>query len=105
MQKRSIAYLSLFQTRPGPNGRYTYCSQLTSRTSFEIDTTGSQARAVALVFDKGQPFWRLEVIGATATRSNTVGGLAESFQTVSTQPYLADFAKLLKRLGMFSFKW
>jgi len=58
---------------------------LITRTSIEVDTTGSQPRAIAVLFDKGQPFWRLEFVGSSKGRASTaVGGIAESFQDVSS---------------------
>lgn len=58
--------------------------RLTLRTSIEVDTTHAQPRAIAVLFDGGQPFWRLEFVGSSSTRSNmAVGGIAESFQHVS----------------------
>ena len=61
-------------------------SGLTRRTSIEVDTTGLQPRTVATLFDRGQPVWRLEVLGTLVSRSSkAVGGSAASFQMVGNQ--------------------
>ena len=80
---------------------------LMCRTSFEVDSTGPQARVTAILFHEGQPFWRLDVIGSAAKRSNNaVGAVAETFRSVSRQGgnlyerYHPDAGQMLKRLGL-----
>ena len=83
-------------------------AELTLRTSIEVDTTALQSKVVVVFFDKGQPFWRLEVIGSKPTRSRqAVGSIAETFQTVSALGsfWLTNCLQFLRRLGLSSFRW